>query len=100
MSKITNVGFMVNHSYFFIFVTWISLIIAWILVDIHENVGRKNLNLDGNDGKKNKYRKPHGAKAEPLGLRSGPAWAPGRLIILFLPSMKPPNLQFFCQHFY
>ena len=39
--KSPMLDFMVNHSYFFIFVTWISLIIIGVLGGIHENVGRK-----------------------------------------------------------
>ena len=39
--------FMVNHSYFFIFVTWYSWIIVWILGGIHKNVGRKIWNFGG-----------------------------------------------------
>ena len=45
--KSPMLDFMVNHSYFFIFVTWISLIIIGILRDIHKNVGRKNWNFGG-----------------------------------------------------
>ena len=52
--KSPMLDFMVNHSYFFIFVTWISLIIIWIFGGIHENVGRKNLNFGGTHGRQKK----------------------------------------------
>ena len=46
--------FMINDSFFFIFVTWISLIIILILRGIHENVDRKNLNYGGIHGRQKK----------------------------------------------
>ena len=69
--KSPMLDFMVNHSYFFIFVTWISLIIIGILRDIHKNVGRKNWNFGGIHGRQKKKLKPPGAKAGPSGLRFG-----------------------------
>ena len=84
--KSPMLDFMVNHSYFFIFMTWISLIIIGILGGIHENVVRKNWNFGGIHGRQKKKLKPPGAQAGPSGLRfglrpkrrpEGPAWAPG-----------------------
>ena len=84
--KSPMLDFMVNHSYFFIFMTWISLIIIGILGGIHENVVRKNWNFGGIHGRQKKKKlKPPGAQAGPSGLRFG--------------RMKPPKFQFFCPHF-
>ena len=52
--KSPMLDFMVNHSYFFILVTWISLIIIWIFGGIHENVTRKNRNFGGIHGRQKK----------------------------------------------
>ena len=53
--------FMGNHSYFFIFVTWYSLIIFLIFGGIHENIGRKNWNFGGIHEMQKKKMKPPAA---------------------------------------
>ena len=51
--------FMVNHSYFFIFATWYSWIIVWILGGIHKSVGRKIWNFGGiHEMQKKKLKAP------------------------------------------
>ena len=107
--KSPMLDFMVNHSYFFIFMTWISLIIIGILGGIHENVVRKNWNFGGIHGRQKKkiettwcpgwaLRPPlrPSAETEARGPSLGTRWFQ---FILFLPSMKPPKFQFFCPHF-
>ena len=74
--KSPMLDFMVNHSYLFIFVTCISLIIIWILRGIHENVDRK-------------------------GRSGGPRAHPGHQVvsIFFCFSWIPPKFQFFLPPF-
>ena len=99
--------FMVNHSYFFIFVTWISLIIFFNFWWYSRKCWQKKLKLwwySWNAKKKNWNHLlarlgPRGsapASAPPLGPSLASKWFQ---FILFLHFMKPPKFQFFCQHF-
>ena len=73
LAKISPMSdFMVNRSYFFIFVTWISLIICLNFVWYSRKWWQKKLKLWWYSWKAKKN--------------------------VFLPSMKPPKFQFFCQH--
>ena len=107
VQNITKAGFHCKPLIFFFFVTWISFIIFWILVGIHENVGRKNWNFGGIHEMQKKINWTHlvprlgprtsaPASAPALGPSLGTRWFQ---FILFLHFMKPPKFQFFCQHF-
>ena len=103
--KSPMLDFMVNHSYFFILVTWISLIIIWIFGGIHENVTRKNRNFGGIHGRQKKKIettwRPGWALGPPLRpSASAPALEPSLgtrwfQFILFLPSMNTTKVSIF-----
>ena len=76
--KSPMLDFMVNRSYFFIFVTWYSWIIVWILGGIHENGDSKKLKLWWYSWKTKKKAPTTGRRDEiPPEAEKGPAWAPG-----------------------
>ena len=87
--KSPMLDFMVNRSYFFIFVTWYSWIIVWILVGIHENGDRKNWSADDRPPRRNPPRRRKGPS---LGTR----WF--NFFFFCLPWI-PPKFQFFLSPF-
>ena len=86
LSKISpKSDFIRNHSYFFYFLTWISLIFLEILVGIHESFGRKIWNFGGTHEVRKKKIETHlaprlGPRASAPAFASRSQWNPGQKI--------------------